>query len=146
MTGSWSSNPSAACGRRVVLGAVATGLVGAVAGCADTPSFPDADVVAGPEGRPVFEPAELRVSAGATVTWGFASPNHNVSCRPGDHDEVGLPDGAQPFASYDPGESPDRSRVPQGETYTHTFDVPGEYAYVCIPHASQGMIGQIRVE
>lgn len=133
-------------GRRAVLAAVATGLIGTIGGCVDQPTFPDADVVAGPEGRPEFDPAELSVPPSTTVTWGFASPNHNVCCRPADHEEVGLPDGAEPFASYDPGESPERSRVPQGETYEHTLDVRGEYVYVCVPHATKGMTGQIRVE
>jgi len=109
------------------------------------PSFPDADVIAGPDGEFVFEPAELSVAVGETVQWGFASSGHNVCCWPGHSDEVELPDGAKPFASYGPDES-SRQFVPQGETYEHTFDVAGTYVYVCIPHVSRGMIGTIRVE
>lgn len=132
--------------RRAALATVATGVVGSVAGCSWEPSLPDADVIAGPEGELVFEPAELTVPVGETVTWGFASSGHNVSCRPGDSDELGLPDDAEPFASYGPDESPRRSLVPRGETYDHTFDVAGEYVYACIPHVVQGMVGTIRVE
>lgn len=135
-------------GRRGMLAAVATGLVGNLAGCSSDPSFPDADVIAGPESDRdfVFEPDELTVSVGTTVTWGFPSANHNVSCRPEDDERVALPDEADPFASYGPDESPGKSVVPRGETYEHTFEVAGDYTYVCIPHASRGMVGTIHVE
>lgn len=133
-------------GRRGMLAAVATGLVGSVAGCAGQESFPDADVVAGASGDAVVDPAELTVAVGDTVTWGFANAGHNVCCRPGDSDEVELPDDAAPFASYAPDESPERSVVPRGETYEHTFDVAGRYVYVCVPHVDRGMVGTVRVE
>lgn len=133
-------------GRRDVLATAATGLVGSVAGCLSGPSFPDADVVAGPEGDSVFDPAAVTVSAGTTVTWGFASSGHNVSCRPDHGEQVALPESADPFASYGPDASPLGAHVPQGETYGHTFDVPGEYGYVCVPHADRGMVGTVRVE
>lgn len=132
--------------RRRVIGTVATGLVGVLAGCSGRMSFPDADVIGGPDGRNVFEPAELTVSVGQPVTWGFESSGHNVCCRPSDHDDVELPDDAEPFSSYRPDESPEGSLVPRGETYEHAIDVPGTYHYVCIPHASVGMQGTIRVE
>lgn len=133
-------------GRRRALAAVATGLVGSLAGCSLEPSFPDAEVIAGPDGDAVFEPAELTVAVGDTVTWGFASAGHNVSCRPDDSEKVELPDDAEPFASYGPEESPQGSTVPRGETYEHTFDASGQYGYVCIPHVARGMVGTIRVK
>jgi plastocyanin len=34
---------------------------------------------------------------------------------------------------------------PQGETYEHTFETPGEYRYVCVPHAPT-MAGRVSVE
>lgn len=132
--------------RRRLLAAVSVGLGGSLAGCLSGPSFPDADVVAGPDGQYAFEPAELSVTVGDTVTWGFASAGHNVCCRPDDNDGVGLPADAEGFASYGPDESPDGSFVPRGGTYEHTFDVPGQYDYVCIPHDDLGMTGTIRVE
>lgn len=138
--------PTGTCDRRGLLTAVATGVVGGLTGCVGGTSFPDADVLAGPDGRSVFEPAELTVSVGDTVTWGFASKGHNVSGRPADHDGVELPDDADPFGSYDSGESPSRSLMPRGATSEHAFDVAGEYVYVCIPHAKIGMRGTIRVE
>lgn len=132
-------------GRREALAAAGAGLVASVGGCLGGPSFPDADVVAGPEGRDVFEPAVLPVSTGDTVTWGFGSSGHNVSCRPDHSEEAALPDGAEAFASYGPSVSPG-STVTQGETYEHTFEVPGAYVYVCVPHATRGMVGTVRVE
>lgn len=133
-------------GRREALAAIATGLVGSFAGCSLDPSFADADVITGPDSDPVFDPAELTVTTGDTVSWGFASAGHNISCRPEDSEEVALPDDAEPFASYGPEESPKGSLVPRGETYEQTFDVAGTYVYVCIPHVNRGMVGTIRVE
>jgi plastocyanin len=132
--------------RRGALAAVATGFIGSCAGGSWEPSFPDADIIAGPDGRDVFEPDDLMVAVGDTVTWGFASSGHNVSCRPDDSDEVELPAEAEPFTSYSPNEPPLRTHVPQGETYEHTFDVTGRYVYACIPHVNRGMVGRIHVE
>ncbi|MFC7135955.1 plastocyanin/azurin family copper-binding protein [Halobaculum litoreum] len=53
------------------------------------------------------------------------------------------PGGAEPFASYE-GEQ-HFAILPPGATFEHTFTVPGEYVYVCVPHAGQGMIGTVRV-
>ena len=133
-------------GRRDSLAVLGSVLVGGLAGCLSGPSFPDADVVAGADGKNVFEPAELTVAVGETVTWGFASAGHNVCCRADDTDSVELPADAEGFASYGPDESPEGSFVPRGETFEHTFDVPGQYDYVCIPHEGLGMTGTIHVE
>jgi len=133
-------------GRRETLAVLGACLGGGLTGCLSQPSFPDADVIAGADGRDIFEPAELTVQAGESVTWGFASASHNVCCRPDDSDEVALPGNAQAFSSYGPDGSPEGSLVPRGETYEHTFDVAGQYDYVCIPHESLGMTGTIHVE
>lgn len=127
--------------RRRMLTAIPVGL----AGCSG-PSFPDADVIAGPDSRNVFDPGELTVKVGESVTWGFASAGHNVSCRADDSDEVRLPDDADAFASYGPDEPPEGSLVPRGQTYEHTFEVAGQYDYVCIPHESLDMMGTVHVE
>lgn len=129
--------------RRAVLGLVG-GASAALAGCLGGDDGPPAetDVVVGPDSRLVFEPEALTVSVGDTVTWYFSSPGHNVSGVPDHHDSVRLPDGAEPFASY---ETNPNAVNPQGETYDHTFETPGEYRYVCIPHAPK-MAGRIRVE
>lgn len=132
-------------GRREALAALGTGLLGGLAGCSGT-SFPDADVIAGPDARNVFDPADLTVSTGDMVTWGFASAGHNVCCRPGDHDAVELPDAAEAFSSYGPEDPPNGTVVPRGQTYEHTFEVAGSYRYVCIPHAEVGMQGTVHVK
>jgi plastocyanin len=129
-----------------VVGGLGAGLVGSLSGCLSAPSFPRADVVAGADGENAFEPAELTVAVGEGVVWGFASAGHHVCCRPADSDTVSLPPDADGFASYGPDESPEGSLVPRGETFEYTFDVPGQYDYVCIPHESLGMTGTINVE
>ncbi|WP_123535616.1 plastocyanin/azurin family copper-binding protein [Halosimplex salinum] len=135
--------------RRSFLGAAGVATAGAVAGCssgtgADDSTDAAGDVVVGPGGSYVYDPDEYTVTAGETVTWYFDSPAHNVGCVPDDNRQVSLPDDAEPFASYDEG-SPGQT-VQQGETYEHTFETPGEYTYVCIPHARQGMVGTVIVE
>lgn len=123
--------------------AVATVAIGS--GCSGGSSSSTGDILVGPGGNLVFEPADLTVESGDRVSWYFDSSGHNVSARPSDTDGVTLPAGAQPFASYDSGGSP-MSLVPRGETYRHRFDVPGEYRYVCVPHLSAGMTGRVVAE
>ena len=36
--------------------------------------------------------------------------------------------------------------IEAGERYTHTFEVAGEYEYLCIPHETGGMVGTVVVE
>jgi plastocyanin len=129
--------------RRSVLRSLGAGsvLVGGCLGSDDGPP-PEADVVVGPDSRLVFEPETLTVAAGDTVTWYFASPSHNVSCLPEDGDTVELPDSAATFASHDGNPN---AVDPQGSTYEHTVETPGEYRYVCVPHAPK-MAGRLRVE
>lgn len=135
--------------RRSLLHAAGLAVVGTVAGCTNSDSdgptgTPNSgDIVVGPGGAYAYDPEEYTVSVGETVTWYFASPTHNVGCRPGDSPQIALPDGAEPFASYD--DNVGRT-VPQGETYEHTFETAGEYTYVCIPHSRQGMVGTVVVE
>ena len=101
-------------------------------------------VAAGPNGELVFDPEEVTIGVGETVTWEFESPGHNVSAVPEDSDEVSIPDGAEPFATYESGNEFDT--VPEGETFEHTFETAGTYTYVCVPHVSAGMIGTVVVE
>ncbi len=102
------------------------------------------DILAGPEGRLVFAPEQFELTVGETARWFFASAGHNLSCRPKHSDLVDLPDRAQPFSTYDSDESP-RTITPNGESFTHTFQIPGAYTYVCIPHEDAGMTGQLLV-
>lgn len=102
-----------------------------------------ATVMAGPDGRLVFEPEQIDVSIGDTVVWEFKSAGHNVSAIPKDNEKVSVPGRAKPFASYESGDL--YAVVPEGKTYEHTFETSGKYTYVCIPHAASGMIGTVTV-
>jgi plastocyanin len=89
-----------------------------------------------------FVPASLIVPRGATVTWQNVSQNGtehtstdnaSLAINPAD---AGLPDGAQPWHQGDIG---------PGQTFSHTFDVPGTYHYFCRYHEGEGMVGTITV-
>ncbi|WP_255151104.1 plastocyanin/azurin family copper-binding protein [Halorarius halobius] len=101
------------------------------------------EVAAGPEGRLRFVPEEVEIPVGGTVRWTFESPGHNVTSKPGASEKVRNPEGVEPFASYEGDQH--FSVDPEGSTYEHTFTVPGEYVYVCAPHADQGMVGTVVV-
>jgi plastocyanin len=134
--------------RRRFLGSFGVATLATLAGCSSSgggTDTPEGDVRAGPDGRTVFAPEEVTASVGETVTWAFASPNHNVSGVPDDAPQVSLPDGADPFASYGVDGNPNQV-AEQGTTYEHTFETAGEYTYVCIPHIRQGMVGTVVVE
>lgn len=87
-----------------------------------------------------FEPREIVVRAGGKVTWVNDSDMDHTSTankkRAADKANVRLPDGADPWNS---------GFVKPGESFTLTFDVPGEYHYFCIPHEKVGMLGVIQV-
>jgi plastocyanin len=92
-----------------------------------------------------FEPAELTIKAGESVTWVNDSPiahtsTDDLSANPvaQAHPEyTQLPAGADAWNS---------GFVAPGQSFTHTFTVPGTYAYICIPHALSGMRGAVTVE
>ena len=92
-----------------------------------------------------FEPPEITVSVGQLVTWinasqiphtatGDPSQNPLNESRP---DLVVLPDGAEPWGL---------ELLNQGSEFTHTFNDPGRYEYICIPHVLSDMIGVVVVE
>jgi len=135
--------------RRRLVQSMGVAAVGALAGCADrqtqeTPTT-DGDVAVGANGANRFAPEELTVAVGETVTWTFVGPGHNVSGVPDHSPETSIPEGADPFASYGADGSPNDIE-PIDATYEHTFETPGEYTYVCIPHIRTGMIGTVVVE
>jgi plastocyanin len=114
---------------RATTGAAATaGVAGATAGTAAGQS--SAEVVVGPGGSLVFEPAELYVSPGTTVNFVWESDNHNVVVE--SQPEEGGWEGHEPIENT-------------GFEYSHTFETMGEYAYYCAPHQSAGMVGTIIV-
>lgn len=88
-----------------------------------------------------FEPATLTIKKGETVTW--TNDNDMVHTATADPSKVRdaalieLPLGA---AVWDSG------NISQGQEWRHTFDIPGRYKYLCIPHQIVGMVGEIIVE
>ncbi|WP_277554397.1 plastocyanin/azurin family copper-binding protein [Halobaculum limi] len=101
------------------------------------------EVAVGPDGRLRFVPEVVEVGVGDTVRWEALSPGHNVSSLPSADPRCSNPEGAEPFASYE-GEQ-HYAIMSVGDVFEHTFTVPGEYVYVCVPHAGQGMFGTVRV-
>lgn len=76
-----------------------------------------------------FEPADVTINAGETVTW------TNDEAVP--HDVEGSGPGGD-FSSGPEG------GMQEGDTYEFTFDEPGAYDYVCRVHAP-GMAGTVTV-
>lgn len=97
-----------------------------------------------------FDPVTVTIARGETVVWENTSTrDHTVTAY-----ESGIPEDAEYFASggY---ESEQAARdawtngggaLSNGDRFTHTFEIPGEYRYVCLPHESGGMIGVVVVE
>lgn len=134
--------------RQFVLATGALGASAPLAGCSDQGDDGGGDggttVEAGPGGNLTFDPEEVTVSTGDTVEWSFEAAGHNVSAKPDAHEKVSIPDDAEPFASY---QGDNRMQtVDSGGTFSHTFETAGEYTYVCVPHAGQGMVGTVVVE
>ncbi|QFU81547.1 cupredoxin domain-containing protein [Natronorubrum aibiense] len=112
-------------------------------GGSDDEQSDEHEVIAGPDGNWEFDPEELTITVGDTVTWYFDSAGHNVTSHPDAATECENPEGAEPFTSYE-GEN-HNSVMEEGAEFEHTFEVAGEYVYVCTPHVPQ-MVGQIHVE
>jgi len=138
--------------RRTVLRMGGVALASGVAGCGG--SSPEETEMSDGGGLRVemtdglnFAPAELTVAVGDTVVWETTgSVAHSVTAY-----ESELPDGGSYFASGGfESESAAREGYPEGsveqdETFSHTFETAGEFAYFCLPHES-GMRGTIIVE
>ena len=88
-----------------------------------------AEIQMGSNGNLVFDPAELTIAAGDTVTVVNGDlPPHNFVVA--DHPELSHGDLA--FVS--------------GESFDVVFEKAGDYAFQCDPHAGAGMKGVIHVE
>ena len=88
-----------------------------------------AEIQMGKDGMLVFAPCELTINVEDTVTFvNNELPPHNVIFA--DHDELSHGD-----LAFSPGES-----------FDVTFNVAGDYAFQCDPHAGAGMKGVIHVE
>jgi len=133
--------------RRAFLRAVGPATVVGLAGCLGSRANTDYDVGMGAK---EFRPQTLQVEPGTTVTWlNTNKQGHSVTAY-----ESGLPDGAEYFASggFD-GEEEARETwgnssggtLFEGQSFEHTFEVRGEYPYLCIPHEVGGMVGTVVV-
>jgi plastocyanin len=96
-----------------------------------------------------FLPTELTVDPGTTVVWkNTSSSQHTVTAY-----GAAIPDEADYFTSggYPSQEVAEdawidgEGGIVQGDTYEHTFEVPGTYEYYCIPHETAGMRGTVVV-
>ena len=88
-----------------------------------------AEIQMGSGGMLVFEPCELTVNVGDTVTFvNNELPPHNVMFT--DHSELSHND-----LAFSPGES-----------FDVTFNEAGDYGFQCDPHAGAGMKGVIHVQ
>jgi plastocyanin len=133
--------------RRVLVGLGTTAAAG-LAGCAGVGAEDDYDVGMT---AVAFDPPTVTISVGETVVWkNTSSRGHTVTA----YDDA-IPEDAAFFASggYDSTEAAREGfrsefggAIDSGETWSHTFEVPGEYGYFCIPHEQAGMVGTVVVE
>ncbi|MFB6121592.1 MAG: plastocyanin/azurin family copper-binding protein [Halobacteriaceae archaeon] len=137
--------------RRAFLAGVGTGASLALAGCTGAlggSTLADDEYDVGMSAS-AFEPSVYEVSVGDTVTWGNTSQRSHTVTAVGSQ----IPEGADYFASggfdsqqaAEEGWQGQNGAIAVGETYSHTFEVAGEYQYLCIPHRAQGMIGKVIV-
>ena len=72
-----------------------------------------------------FAPANIVIDAGTTVTWtNYDGASHTVTSDEGDELGSGL--------------------LSQTQTFSHTFDTPGEYYYHCNPHSNMHGLVTVR--
>ena len=95
------------------------------------PSNPDQRVAVGANGLN-FEPEAFEISAGDTVLWEWEGSGHNIAVE------------SQPTDADWPGED-EEFGYSEGHTHSHTFEVAGDYEYICEPHQGNGMEGRFTV-
>lgn len=90
---------------------------------------------------PTFEPSTLSIKVGDTVEWKnvgtsihHASTDSSSAVNPAD---VSNPPGAKPFNS---------GFLQPGQSFSYTFTTPGTYKYICAPHETSGMSGEVTVK
>ena len=74
-------------------------------------------------GNNFFNPANVEIDAGQTVTWTNSQGLHTVTSNPGPANCN--PPSSENFAS---------PNLNVGDTFQHTFNTPGTYAYYCEIH------------
>jgi plastocyanin len=92
-----------------------------------------------------FVPATVTIQVGESVAWVNASAIPHTAT-----DDPAKNPVAQVFPEYaklPPGAMAwDSGLLQPGQSFAHTFTVPGTYAYFCIPHVLSGMRGTITVQ
>ncbi len=141
--------------RRAYLATIGTATATGLAGCSSALSVFDDDACTGEDchigmGRTEFRPESYEASVGDTVVWKNTSEaDHTVTAF-----ESRIPDGADYFATggfeeqaaaYEAWHDDRGGRLGPRDTFEHTFEVPGTYEYVCIPHERAEMMGEIVV-
>jgi plastocyanin len=74
-----------------------------------------------------FQAPELQVDVGDTVNWNFVDAGHTATSARGQAERW------------------DSGSVAEGGRYGHSFDTPGRYQYLCVPHETVGMKGVVTV-
>ena len=121
--------------------AVALGLVPLIQGCGSSAESKSDDLEIEMNDELGFEPKELTIEVGQTVIWKnvgkmvHTSTNDPSKAQKTEHSV--LPQGAPAW---------DSGLLRTGQTWTHTFDVAGDYSYFCVPHESMNMVGKIVVK
>jgi len=97
-----------------------------------------------------FLPPTITVAPGEAVVWKNTSSHAHTVTAYGDR----IPADAAFFASGD-FETTEAAQsawfgggggaLYSGDTFEHTFEVPGTYHYFCIPHEASGMVGVVEV-
>src|SRR3954464_11013253 len=74
-----------------------------------------------------FMPSSITISQGDTVKWTWAGPdtNHSVTSKAGQADSF----------DSDPGKPRPRPAPPPGSPFSHTFNPPGTFSYICKVHS-----------
>ena len=135
--------------RSVVLTALALGCGGGGDGTGPTPAAPQAATV---QATPqlTFDPSQVTIRTGGTVTWAFGPVKHNVTfqgaaaaiaLRPYHHDEDDGGDGGGGTGGGAPANIPDTTNT----SVARTFGSAGSYPYVCTIHGEQ-MSGTVTVQ
>jgi plastocyanin len=111
-------------------------------GTAEGTTSEDADVAAvvNMNDQLAFEPKQIEVTAGEQVTWrNVGKVAHTVTAdksKVADPSLVSVPAGTKQW---------DSGFVAEGESFSRSFEKPGTYRYVCIPHEGAGMVGSVVV-
>ncbi len=135
--------------RSVVLTALALGCGGGGDGTGPTPTAPQAATV---QATPqlTFDPSQVTIRPGGTVTWAFGPVTHNVTfrgaaaaiaLRPYHHDDDDGEDDDGGTGSGVPANIPDTTNT----SVARTFTTAGSYPYVCTIHGEQ-MSGTVTVQ